>query len=200
MFTRNLTQALRAQASRRTFTTAPLAFRSAVIPPSTRPSRRSITSTPIVEANPGEPAQYAQNSPTPSLSFFLSLTLLYKLQCRGRHREYASQAPSLGDASAPLVQCTNTFFSTTVVHEYPTEDEFIEGDLGHSMDGPEVDVGKHTRRTLASFSMTNKVSCFSLTRCCCCWVWLARRTTQTSDWLPPACRARNLFSLLHCRS
>ncbi|BGP18257.1 hypothetical protein JCM10213_007887 [Rhodosporidiobolus nylandii] len=40
---------------------------------------------------------------------------------------------------------------------YPDEKDFVPGDLGHSMDGPEVDVGRHTRRTLASFSMTGKV-------------------------------------------
>ncbi|GAA5825419.1 hypothetical protein JCM11251_006975 [Rhodosporidiobolus azoricus] len=40
---------------------------------------------------------------------------------------------------------------------YPEEEEFKPGDLGHSMEGPDVDVGRHTRRTLASFSMTDKV-------------------------------------------
>ncbi|GAA6033794.1 hypothetical protein JCM8097_000344 [Rhodosporidiobolus ruineniae] len=37
------------------------------------------------------------------------------------------------------------------------EKDFHPGDLGHSMDGKDVDVGRHTRRTLASFSMTDKV-------------------------------------------
>lgn len=41
------------------------------------------------------------------------------------------------------------------------EEDFKPGDLGHSMEGPNVDVGRHTRRTLASFSMTDKVSSFS---------------------------------------
>ncbi|GAA5855002.1 hypothetical protein JCM5353_002018 [Sporobolomyces roseus] len=40
---------------------------------------------------------------------------------------------------------------------YPDEGDFKPGDLGHSMDGKDVDVGRHTRRTLASFSMTDKV-------------------------------------------
>lgn len=44
---------------------------------------------------------------------------------------------------------------------YPTEAEFTEGDLGHGMDGPQVDVGRHSNRTLASFSMTRKVVLFS---------------------------------------
>lgn len=38
----------------------------------------------------------------------------------------------------------------------------IDQDLGHSTDGPGVEVGKHTKRTLASFSMENKVSHSSL--------------------------------------
>lgn len=42
------------------------------------------------------------------------------------------------------------------VFEHPTEAE-LEGDLGHSMDGASVIVGRHVRRTLASFSMTDKV-------------------------------------------
>ncbi|BGP56924.1 hypothetical protein JCM8202_000879 [Rhodotorula sphaerocarpa] len=40
---------------------------------------------------------------------------------------------------------------------YPEESDFVPGDLGHSTAGPDVDVGRHTRRTLASFSMTDKV-------------------------------------------
>ncbi|GAA6017623.1 hypothetical protein JCM10207_001227 [Rhodosporidiobolus poonsookiae] len=44
-----------------------------------------------------------------------------------------------------------------IVQPYPEESEFKKGDLGHSMEGPDVDVGRHTRRTLASFSMTGKV-------------------------------------------
>ncbi|KAG0658943.1 hypothetical protein C6P46_005563 [Rhodotorula mucilaginosa] len=40
---------------------------------------------------------------------------------------------------------------------YPDETEYKPGELGHSTDGPDVDVGRHTRRTLASFSMTDKV-------------------------------------------
>ncbi|GJN92938.1 hypothetical protein Rhopal_005982-T1 [Rhodotorula paludigena] len=40
---------------------------------------------------------------------------------------------------------------------YPDEKDFHPGDLGHSMEGPDVDVGRHTRRTLASFSMHNKL-------------------------------------------
>lgn len=45
--------------------------------------------------------------------------------------------------------------------EYPEEHEFVPGDLGHAMDGPGVDVGKHQRRTLAVFSMTDKVCIIS---------------------------------------
>ncbi|GAA5976416.1 hypothetical protein JCM11641_006005 [Rhodosporidiobolus odoratus] len=44
-----------------------------------------------------------------------------------------------------------------IVIPYPEESDFAPGDLGHSMEGPGVDVGRHTRRTLASFSMTGKV-------------------------------------------
>ncbi|GAA5922686.1 hypothetical protein JCM1841_001105 [Sporobolomyces salmonicolor] len=51
-------------------------------------------------------------------------------------------------------------FSTTrpdIRIPYPDESDFTPGDIGHSTDGANVDVGKHTRRTLASFSMTGKV-------------------------------------------
>jgi hypothetical protein len=44
-----------------------------------------------------------------------------------------------------------------------SETEYKPGELGHSTDGPDVDVGRHTRRTLASFSMTDKVSSASKT-------------------------------------
>jgi D-arabinitol 2-dehydrogenase len=44
-----------------------------------------------------------------------------------------------------------------MIHEYPEEHEFDPEDLGHGTFGPDVVVGRHTDRTLASFSMTNKV-------------------------------------------
>ncbi|GAA5938545.1 hypothetical protein JCM3775_002155 [Rhodotorula graminis] len=44
-----------------------------------------------------------------------------------------------------------------IVIPYPEESDFPPDDLGHNMEGPDVDVGRHNRRTLASFSMTGKV-------------------------------------------
>jgi len=76
---------------------------------------------------------------------------------------------SLSSATPSPYLLLSTFW---VAHTHPrfrySEGDFKPGDLGHSMDGKDVDVGRHTRRTLASFSMTDKVSIFSTTRD---WRW-----------------------------
>ncbi|KAK4050326.1 hypothetical protein OIO90_005119 [Microbotryomycetes sp. JL221] len=65
-----------------------------------------------------------------------------------------------GITSTPVVEegePSHAAIDETIVHEYPDEKEFDETDLGHSTDGPDVPVGPHTQRTLASFSMQGKV-------------------------------------------
>ncbi|KAI5474749.1 D-arabinitol dehydrogenase [Pseudohyphozyma bogoriensis] len=63
-------------------------------------------------------------------------------------------------STPPTLEVTEPSHAATqsdIVHEYPEPHEWDEKDLGHSTDGPDVDVGRHQRRTLASFSMHNKV-------------------------------------------
>ncbi|KAM0790130.1 hypothetical protein ACM66B_005454 [Microbotryomycetes sp. NB124-2] len=66
-----------------------------------------------------------------------------------------------GITSTPVVEGegdpSHAAIDETIVHEYPDEKEFDESDLGHSTDGPDVPVGSHSQRTLASFSMEGKV-------------------------------------------
>ncbi|KAM0746880.1 NAD(P)-binding protein [Meredithblackwellia eburnea MCA 4105] len=72
----------------------------------------------------------------------------------------ASKLRSISSTPAvelPPQEPTHAATQDDIVHEYPEPHEWDEKDLGHSMDGPDVDVGRHKRRTLASFSMTNKV-------------------------------------------
>lgn len=66
-----------------------------------------------------------------------------------------------------------------------SESEFPPNDLGHNMEGPDVDVGRHNRRTLASFSMTGKVRplCFSL-----------ESLVALSNWLLAVRLARGRYS------
>lgn len=85
-----------------------------------------------------------------------------------------------------------------------SETEFKPGDLGHSTDGPDVDVGRHTRRTLASFSMTGKVGCsfrpVALQRLQTRAVPTAGREARFSSslsrgWKKPVSSARSLWAV-----
>ncbi|KDE06449.1 gluconate 5-dehydrogenase [Microbotryum lychnidis-dioicae p1A1 Lamole] len=89
----------------------------------------------------------------PSASFSSAASLSKSFVTRRGAKRGISSTPALEGAQEP----THAAVDPEIVHEYPEEHEFVEGDLGHSTDGPEVDVGKHNQRTLASFSMTNKV-------------------------------------------
>ncbi|SCV73749.1 BQ2448_6179 [Microbotryum intermedium] len=102
-----------------------------------RGAKRGISSTPALEGAQ-EPSQSA-HTPIPPARFKASHPM-FPCADLVLHSSYIGQT---------MQRC--------LVHEYPQEHEFVEGDLGHSTDGPEVDVGKHNQRTLASFSMTNKV-------------------------------------------
>ncbi|SGY26234.1 BQ5605_C018g08711 [Microbotryum silenes-dioicae] len=108
-----------------------------------RGAKRGISSTPALEGAQ-EPTQSVL-TPTIARTFetypprFSSADLVLKSSSSGKLHAALPSTPRV------------------IVHEYPEEHEFVEGDLGHSTDGPEVDVGKHNQRTLASFSMTNKV-------------------------------------------
>ncbi|BGP09883.1 hypothetical protein NBRC10512v2_005731 [Rhodotorula toruloides] len=67
-------------------------------------------------------------------------------------RRHVSSSPAVLEGQEPIVAVKED-----IKIPYPDEAEFPPGDLGHSMEGPDVDVGRHTRRTLASFSMTDKL-------------------------------------------
>ncbi|BGP72109.1 hypothetical protein NBRC10513v2_005497 [Rhodotorula toruloides] len=67
-------------------------------------------------------------------------------------RRNVSSSPAVLEGQEPIVAVKED-----IKIPYPDEAEFPPGDLGHSMEGPDVDVGRHTRRTLASFSMTDKL-------------------------------------------
>lgn len=67
---------------------------------------------------------------------------------------------SISSTPAPLDAADSPSNASTdpdMVHRYPKPGDWDKDDLGHSMDGPGVDVGRHKRRTLASFSMDGKV-------------------------------------------
>ncbi|BGP50169.1 hypothetical protein JCM10450v2_006080 [Rhodotorula kratochvilovae] len=68
------------------------------------------------------------------------------------HRRGVSSTAPAFDPQEP----SHAAVKEDIIIPYPDESAFPPDDLGHSMDGPDVDVGRHTRRTLASFSMTNK--------------------------------------------
>ncbi|GAA5874589.1 hypothetical protein JCM8547_002197 [Rhodosporidiobolus lusitaniae] len=92
-------------------------------------------------------------APRRSLSTVSPRPLLPRAVLATPHR-FVSTTPAVEDEAK---EPAHAAVKEDIVIPYPDESEFKPGDIGHSMEGPDVDVGRHTRRTLASFSMTDKV-------------------------------------------
>lgn len=156
MIPRQFTQALRTSIPRRAaFTTKAAAVAPAPRLVSNRHlAQRSISSTP--EVNGPEPSHAAvrEDIQIPYV-FFSSLSL-------GNEPKLTSFTKFSPFSATPSSSLLLSIFGVACADSevYNSEGDFKPGDLGHSMDGKDVDVGRHTRRTLASFSMTDKVSIY----------------------------------------